>query len=353
MSSLSVDGLKYRLGDFSLEVDLELENGQFGLILGPSGCGKSTLLRLLAGLLCPESGSILLGGRQLAGLSPEKRKVGLVFQDYALFPQISARRNMEYGLRLKGLSKKARTDEIEAMAASFHIETLLDRLPAELSGGEQQRIALARSLAVRPELLLLDEPLSSLDQGLRRELRAEIRAQVKEAKVAAIMVSHDLDEALAMADRIFVMQDGKIVEAEGPEALWESPRTAFAARLLGRGPVLRVLSLEKMGTVLVARTEEGDFPVLDPAPDQPTARGEWSLLLPSEKLSLVSKGTVPQPGQGVLEGRVISSAYRGDKRSILLKGSSHSFEIEVGGRIVPQPGEALAFAAGPGILVRG
>lgn len=356
MPSLSIRKLEYRTRDFSLRLDLGLEAGEFGMIVGPSGSGKSTLLRLVAGLLEASSGSIVLGGRELRGLAPEERRVGLVFQDYALFPHLSARGNIEYGLRIAGLPRPGRRAASQALGEAFHLGALLDRLPSALSGGEQQRVALARSLAVKPDLLLLDEPLSSLDPGLRRELRAEIRERVREAGVLALQVSHDLEEALAMGDRLFVMDAGRIVEAGKPEQIWERPRTAFAARLVGRGPVLPVEGIETLGTVPRARTAEGAFPFAACETDRgPSQKGSLCLLLPSDRLEPLPAGTVPAPGESLLCGQVLGSSYAGATRRIGLQGKIGKFEVSVGSEHRPQAGEMLAFRlTGPGgILVDG
>jgi ABC-type Fe3+/spermidine/putrescine transport system ATPase subunit len=351
MPRLRVQNLSYRLGDFSLELDLDLPEGDFGLIVGPSGCGKSTLLRLIAGLLEAGSGSIELGGRELRGLAPELRRVGLVFQDFALFPHLSARDNIGYGPRLAGQARAVWRGEVEAIAASFHIEELLDRRPSELSGGEQQRVALARSLAARPELLLLDEPLSSLDASLRRELRGEIRDRVKEAGVSAIQVSHDLEEALALADRLFVMREGRIVESGRPEEVWSRPRTAFAAGLLGRGPVFPVEGFERHGAELFALTGEGRFQV-EAGPEGADPAGRSSVLLPMASLK-IAEG---RGGDGCLGGKVLASSYSGETRRLGLHGEGgRLFEIEVPASIRPRLGDFLCFgiAAGAAILVEG
>lgn len=354
MPSLEIRKLEYRAGDFALHIDLGLEEGEYGLIVGPSGSGKSTLLRLVAGLLEASSGSIQLGGRELRCLAPEERRVGLVFQDYALFPHLSARGNIEYGLKLAGLSRSERREASLALGSAFHLGELLDRRPSELSGGEQQRVALARSLAARPDLLLLDEPLSSLDPSLRRELRAEILERVREAGVLALQVSHDLEEALAMADRLFVMDAGRIVEAGRPEDLWERPRTAFAARLVGRGPVLAVEGIESLGTVLLARTAEGVFPLAEPGREGPW-EGPRSVLLPADRLEPMEAGTVPAPEDWVLRGQVLGSSYGGATRRISLQGKSSRYELSLGAGRCPQAGEVMAFrliGAG-GILLEG
>jgi len=256
---LEIKGLRYSRPGFSLGLDLELPEGAYGVLLGASGCGKSTALRLVAGLLEPEGGSIRLGGRELLGLAPESRRVGMVFQDYALFPQLSVRRNIEYGPRLRGAGPEERRRTSKELGEAFRIGELLERKPASLSGGEQQRVALARSVAARPELLLLDEPLSSLDAALRRALRGEIRERIRDAGLSALHVTHDLEEALAIADRLFIMDGGRVVESGDPEAIFARPRSAFAARFLGRGPLIPVTRIIEAGPRPLVETPFGRF----------------------------------------------------------------------------------------------
>ena len=254
---LEIRSLRFSRPGFSLDLDLELPEGAYGVLLGASGCGKSTALRLVAGLLEPEGGSVRLAGRELLGLAPERRRVGMVFQDYALFPQLSVRRNIEYGPRLRGAASEERRKLSQELGKAFRIEGLLERRPASLSGGEQQRVALARSVAARPELLLLDEPLSSLDAALRRALRGEVRERIKDAGLSALHVTHDLEEALAIADRLFIMDGGRVVEAGDPEAIFARPGSAFAARFLGRGPLIPVTRIIESGPRPLVETPFG------------------------------------------------------------------------------------------------
>jgi ABC-type Fe3+/spermidine/putrescine transport system ATPase subunit len=238
---LEVRALRKRWPGLDLEVDLHLDDGKIGAVLGPSGCGKSTLLRLLAGLTPADGGSISLGGRELAGLPPERRRVGMVFQDYALFPAMNVRRNIEYALRLRRAPARERREKALRLAAGLGIGELLERMPYSLSGGEQQRVALARTLAGAPDLVLLDEPLSALDAPLRRRLREETAARIRAEGLTALHVTHDVEEALAVADTIFLMHEGKFRGSGPPEEIYARPPTAWAASFLGRGPVLPLL----------------------------------------------------------------------------------------------------------------
>ncbi|WP_319410861.1 ABC transporter ATP-binding protein [uncultured Cohaesibacter sp.] len=215
------------------ELDLAIAKGELIALLGPSGCGKSTTMRAIAGLLPPTSGQILIDGKDVTTLAPNKRGIGLVFQSYALFPHLSAFENVAFGLRLKKLPAReieARTQEgIEKVG----LKGFEKRKPAEMSGGQQQRLSLARSLVMEPKVLLLDEPLSNLDARLRLEMRTELQRVQKETGVTMIFVTHDQAEALAMADRIVLMKDGKIEQVGTPEDLYYRPRTQFAAEFVG------------------------------------------------------------------------------------------------------------------------
>ena len=214
-------------------VDLALEEGEILALLGPSGCGKTTLMRLVAGLEEPDSGRVLFQGREITGLPPQKRNFGLMFQEFALFPHQNVRQNVAFGLKTQRLDPEevqARTREMLELMA---IEGLAGRNVADLSGGERQRVALARSLAPRPDLLMLDEPLGALDRILRERLLTEVRGVLKSLGMTSIFVTHDQSEALAVADRVAVMGQGRLIQAASPEELYLHPRTEFVARFLG------------------------------------------------------------------------------------------------------------------------
>ncbi|MDP3177438.1 MAG: ABC transporter ATP-binding protein, partial [Spirochaetaceae bacterium] len=245
----------------TVRAELTLGEVETVSILGPSGCGKSTLLRIVAGLERPDEGRVLLDGADLTAVSPERRGIGMVFQDFALFPHMSAQANIEYGPRIRGRPRAVRERLARALAASLGIEALLDRSPSTLSGGEQQRVALARTLAASPRIVLLDEPLSSLDYGLRRRLRSEIAARVREAGAASLHVTHDVEEAFAVADRVVLMREGSIVSQGSPEELYSAPRDAWTASFLGLGPVIPVSRIvrESEGGPFIALTPLGSF----------------------------------------------------------------------------------------------
>ncbi|SHH42828.1 ABC transporter ATP-binding protein [Halobaculum gomorrense] len=220
-------------------VDLAVDEGEFFTLVGPSGCGKTTTLRCLAGFEEPTTGSIRVGGESMAGVPPEARGVGVVFQSYALFPHMSVGENVAYGLRFT--EPPAGTTESERVAELLDLVDLpgfADRDPDTLSGGQQQRVALARALAPEPRLLLLDEPMSALDARLRERLRVQVRAIQRELDITTVYVTHDQEEALAVSDRVAVIDDGRIEQVGPPRELYDSPRTRFVAEFLGNNNVL-------------------------------------------------------------------------------------------------------------------
>ncbi|MEK3864231.1 ABC transporter ATP-binding protein [Paenibacillus sp. FSL H7-0716] len=237
---LKLQGVLKMFGDTCVldNVDLEIREGELVTLLGPSGCGKSTLLRCIAGLSELDGGRILLENKDLGSLPPRKREVGMVFQSYALFPNLTVSQNIEYGMKMRGLSKSARHNRCAELLALVDLEDKRDVYPQSLSGGQQQRVALARSLAVQPKVLLLDEPLSALDAKIRKNLRAEIRDIQKRFNMTTLFVTHDQEEALILSDRICIMNGGRIVQGGTPEGLYSAPRTEFVARFMGSYNVL-------------------------------------------------------------------------------------------------------------------
>ncbi len=250
---LRLESLRRSWPGFSLDADLALGDAEIGAVLGPSGSGKSSLLRLVAGLERQDSGSVSLDGIDIGALPPERRGVGMVFQDFALFPAMTVAANIAYGPKVAGMPRADRCRLTQGLARGMGIESLLERYPASLSGGERQRVALARTLAASPRLVLLDEPLSSLDGGLRRRLRGEVAAKLREAGSAALHVTHDVEEAMAMADRIFLMREGRIEASDIPERLFEDPPSAWAAAFMDCGPVIPALSVEGPPEAPIAR----------------------------------------------------------------------------------------------------
>jgi putative spermidine/putrescine transport system ATP-binding protein len=214
-------------------VDLDARPGEFVSLLGPSGCGKTTSLRLIAGLERPDAGRIEIDGRDVTHLSPQSRGLGMVFQQYALFPNLSAYENIAFALRVRRLSRAEIARRVGELLAIVHLEEAAGRYPHQLSGGMQQRVALARALAAEPPLLLLDEPLSALDAAIRDELRTELRRLQRQLDLTVIYVTHDQAEAMALSDRIVVMERGRVSQVGSPRELYDQPATRFAAGFIG------------------------------------------------------------------------------------------------------------------------
>ena len=217
------------------QVDLQINKGEFVSLLGPSGCGKSTTLMMIAGFEQPTGGDILVRGRQVQHLEPNERNVGIVFQSYALFPHMTVRQNVEYGLRMRKTPPEERRRRVDDMLRLVHMHEFAERNTRQLSGGQQQRVALARALVIEPDLLLLDEPFSALDRKLREEFQREVRMLQKTLGITTIFVTHDQEEALLMSDRIAVMSRGRIQQCASPLALYQEPANEFVAGFIGRG----------------------------------------------------------------------------------------------------------------------
>lgn len=223
------------------QVSLEIANGEMFFLLGPSGCGKTTLLRMIAGFYQPDAGAVYFDGVCVNNLPPHRRQTAMVFQNYALWPHMTVAENIAFGLTVPGrkIPQAERKRQVEAMMEAMQLTALADRRPSQLSGGQQQRVALARALVVQPACLLLDEPLSNLDAKLRQEMRVEIRRLIKKSGITAVYVTHDQQEALSMADRCAILQDGKIVQIGRPSDLYEHPRSRFVADFIGGTNLIR------------------------------------------------------------------------------------------------------------------
>ncbi|MBY7828780.1 ABC transporter ATP-binding protein [Vibrio fluvialis] len=235
MSYVSVQQLTKRFGDNTVfeSIQFDIQQGEFITLLGPSGCGKSTLLRSLAGLNPVDSGSIIVGGEDITHAAPQKRGIGMVFQSYALFPNMTVAGNIGFGLKMQGLDKATIAREVAQVIELVALQGKEECYPHQLSGGQRQRVALARALVVKPRILLLDEPLSALDAKIRKHLRQQIRDIQKELNLTTIFVTHDQEEAMTMSDRIFLMHQGKIVQQGSPESIYTQPANEFVAGFMG------------------------------------------------------------------------------------------------------------------------
>ena len=331
-SGLSMEEIKFTQGDFSLTADLNIPEGKLACLLGPSGSGKTTMLRLIAGFEEPAAGVIRVAGRNITPQPPEKRKLGIVFQDYALFPHMSVEENITYGIKASGQLSGIRREERRKILSEKTGRLLeLVRLPGyesrridSLSGGEQQRIALARALAPEPDLLLLDEPLSALDVQLRTALRSEIKRIQKTLGITTLYITHDQEEAMAMADMIFIMNNGEIQESGKPEDLYIKPENLFTGTFLGISNILE-------GTVEISTGKSGNKDSRED-PGQVflntggqkigiSPAGEGNILGESDTGKRVKLFFRPQDcveEKNGVTGRVVLSEYRGPTVMLLL-----------------------------------
>ncbi len=241
------------------EVSIAVEKGELLVVVGPSGCGKSTTLRIVAGLEEADGGDVRIGGKSMRGVPPQDRDVAMVFQGYALYPQMTVRENIEFPLKMRKTALTERRRRADEAAAMLRLGPLMDRLPSELSGGERQRVAMGRAIVRRPRVFLFDEPLSNLDAALRQDLRIEIGSLVRELGVTAIYVTHDQVEAMTLADRICVMHKGSVLQIAAPRAIYERPSTSFVATFLGT-PRMNLIDARIDGDELVC----GPFRVAKP-----------------------------------------------------------------------------------------
>ena len=240
-SHLRIEGLTKVYGSAAAveDVNLDVRQGEMLVLLGPSGCGKTTTLRLVAGFVAATRGRILVEGKDYVSLPPYQREMGMVFQSYALFPHLTVAQNVTFGLRMRKLSKAEISSRLEETLEMVKLTTMADRYPRQLSGGQQQRVALARALAIRPKVLLLDEPLSNLDANLRQSVAREIRQLQRAAGLTALMVTHDQDEAMTMADRLVLMNEGRVQQVGTQEELYEQPLNPFVARFIGHSNLIK------------------------------------------------------------------------------------------------------------------
>jgi ABC-type Fe3+/spermidine/putrescine transport system ATPase subunit len=238
---LEVRGVAKRFGSREVlkSLSLDIAAGEFLTLLGESGSGKTTLLRLIAGFEQPSAGEIWMSGERLDTLPPNKRRVNTVFQSYALFPHLSVQENVAYGLQVKGTSKGETAERVEQVLALVRMQDLSDTRPARLSGGQQQRVALARALVNRPQLLLLDEPLSALDANLRKQMQSELKTLQREVGITFLFVTHDQEEAMALSDRIALLRQGALEQVASPREIYTHPASAYAAQFIGQANVLR------------------------------------------------------------------------------------------------------------------
>ncbi|GIH90200.1 ABC transporter ATP-binding protein [Planobispora siamensis] len=342
---LQITGVSRRFGDVTAlaDVSLEIRQGEFFALLGPSGCGKTTLLRILAGFESPDSGAVTLDGEDLLGRPAHRRPVNLMFQSYALFPHMTVAKNVAYGLEREKLPKAEVRSRVAEVLEKVGLTSMAGRRPQQLSGGQRQRVALARAIVKRPRLLLLDEPLSALDKKVRAEMQLELKRLQHEVGITFVVVTHDQEEAMSLADRIAVFSAGQVEQVDAPVALYERPRTPFVAGFVGANNLFS----GRACSVGLAADGLGVLPGSSDLPDGTPAL----LAVRPERLRLDGG----QNGEGVLKGEVADVSFYGGVSHVsvtvpgraepVLAATQGATPIRAGARV------SLSWAAGDGVLV--
>ncbi len=323
------------------DVSLRIEPGELFFLLGPSGCGKTTLLRMVAGFIDPTAGRIYFNDREVTHTPANKRNTGMVFQSYALWPHMTVADNVAFGLKIRNLSKTEQKKQIGEALEAVQMTRYAERKPTQLSGGQQQRVALARALVIKPDVLLLDEPLSNLDAKLRNELRNEIRRSCKAAGITTVYVTHDQKEAMSIADRLAILRDGRIEQIATPADAYYRPHNRFVAEFLGETNIIEGIAKQEDGGGFLVETSVGNLPIADPnrydaAPIQVSIRPEsWQL--------------VPNDHPHALHGLVRSTTFLGESTHVEAEIGGRTILAMVHGRrgvtTVPPVGEPIALTA--------
>lgn len=319
MAGIEIENLHLSFGDTKVltGVNLNIEPGEFFGFLGPSGSGKSTLLRSIAGFGPRPEGAIRIGARDVLALPPWKRNVGMVFQSYALWPHLSVRENVGFGLRERKIASAEITRRVDDALDLVGLKHLADRMPNQLSGGQQQRVALARTVVIEPQVLLLDEPLSNLDAGLRVQMRRELLALQRKLGLTTIFVTHDQEEANSTCDRIAVLDKGVIQQVGRPQDLYDQPTNLFVARFLGTANILNG-KIEKAGETLRFVTEGGDR-----LPVGTTTEGKRSVVLRPQNISIAQ-----EHGADTIAGKVLHSEFLGSQIRYIVSAAGSELVVD-------------------------
>jgi spermidine/putrescine ABC transporter ATP-binding subunit len=344
-ADVEVSGAAKRYGDVVAVagIDLHVASGEFFTLLGPSGSGKTTTLRMIAGFEIPDEGAIRVGGRDITDVPVHRRDMGMVFQSYALLPHRTVAENVAFGLRMRKVPKPEIAERVAGALAQVKLTGLEDRRPAQLSGGQQQRVALARAIVIRPAVLLCDEPLGALDRKLRQAMQIELKDLQRALGVTLVFVTHDQEEALAMSDRIAVMNAGRVEQVGTPSEIYDYPRTRFVAEFIGEINLIEGVMRDGRFTLADGRAV--------PAP--PGAQGAATLALRPERARLVAAG------EGALDGAVADASFLGDQvlYTVEAGGGRRLFvkERNAGGAALRPTGSpvGVAWAADAGVLIGG
>jgi spermidine/putrescine transport system ATP-binding protein len=347
--AIRLDGISRVFGGGVIAVDqinLDIRPGEFFTLLGPSGCGKTTLLRMIAGFETPDSGRILISGREMQTVPPQKRAVNTVFQSYALFPHLTVAENIGFGLRMRGVAKPERQARTKQIMALLQIDAFAQRNPAQLSGGQRQRVALARALVNEPEVVLLDEPLSALDAKLRSELQVELMRMQKRLGMTFVFVTHDQHEALVMSDRIAVMEQGRLLQVGPVLDVYEQPKSVFVAEFLGLSNIWKFTVLPGN----MADTAIGALSIAAPIGAQRTA------MIRPEKIWLYTEAEAPRGRPNLFPGTVREAIYMGaaTQYNVELAGGAIVLALDTNNQAAERswgPGEKIVLELKPGNIM--
>ena len=346
MSVVEIEGVTKRFGETPAldDVHLRIEEGELFALLGPSGSGKTTLLRAIAGFVEPDAGAIRIDGDAMRDLPVHRRDIGMVFQHYALFPHMSVFDNVAFGLTVRRVARSEMAEQVRAMLSLVQLEGFEKRRPGQLSGGQQQRVALARALVTRPRVLLLDEPLGALDKRLRRRMQVELGQIQREVGITTVFVTHDQEEALTLADRIALLDAGRLIQSGPPQAVYERPATVFAADFLGDA---NFFTGRALGDGRVRAPWGREIVAVSPPEGQAPGgeRGEVILAVRPEKMSIARAGAPESGDANVLSGTVTSVLYAG---STITYGIACG-EVDV--TVMEQTRDAVAIAHGEPVTV--
>ena len=304
------------------DLSLDIKEGEFFTLLGPSGCGKTTLLRMIAGFNSIEGGDFYFGDRRINDLDPAKRNIGMVFQNYAIFPNMTVEKNVEFGLKNRNVSKEERAVEVKKFLKLMQIEDFAERMPEKLSGGQQQRVALARALVIKPDVLLMDEPLSNLDAKLRIEMRTAIKQLQNSIGITTVYVTHDQEEAMAVSDRIAVFNHGVIQQIGTPKALYQRPANLFVANFIGHSNELEGSLTKENGQMVVSVCDDYSF-VLNNVKEEHCQEGE----LPVKLAVRPEEWIIQEETEAGIEGTIIDSIFLGLNTHYLIQ-LSNGKEVE-------------------------
>ena len=304
------------------DLSLDIKEGEFFTLLGPSGCGKTTLLRMIAGFNSIEGGDFYFGDRRINDLDPSKRNIGMVFQNYAIFPNMTVEKNVEFGLKNRNVSKEERVGEVKKFLKLMQIEDFAERMPEKLSGGQQQRVALARALVIKPDVLLMDEPLSNLDAKLRIEMRTAIKQLQNSIGITTVYVTHDQEEAMAVSDRIAVFNHGVIQQIGTPKALYQRPANLFVANFIGHSNELEGSLTKENGQMVISVCDDYSF-VLNNVKEEHCQEG----VLPVKLAVRPEEWIIQEETEAGIEGTIIDSIFLGLNTHYLIQ-LSNGKEVE-------------------------